>query len=98
MAREFLSRHRIGYEALDIAKHRLEAEGTLALVRGRRICHVRWEKRVLTWDQKEAPVPDERLREYFVHEDGGIRVPVLVAGESVVRGFDEETYRRVLGL
>ncbi|MBI3003762.1 MAG: hypothetical protein HYY54_09155 [candidate division NC10 bacterium] len=98
MAREFLSRHGIAYKALDIAEHRVGAEATLALVRGRRTCHVRWEGRVVTWDQAQSPVPEERLREYFVHEDGGVRVPVLVAGESVVRGFDEETYRRVLGV
>lgn len=98
MAREFLSRHRIAYEALDVADHPMGAEATLALVRSRRTCHVRLKASVLTWDQQDAPVTEERLREYFVHEDGNIRVPVLVAGEAVVRGFDEETYRRVLRL
>ncbi len=73
------------------------AAATLALVRERRTCHVKWEGNILTWDQEQSPVPEERLRLYFIHEDGGIRVPVLVAGETIIRGFDEETYRRVLG-
>ena len=74
------------------------AVATFALLRERRTFHVRWEGRILTWDQEQSPVPEGRLRLYFIHEDGGIRVPVLVEKEAIIRGFDEETYRRVLGL
>lgn len=96
MAREFLSQHGITVALVDTGATPVTAEATFALVRGRRMCHVRWEGRMRTWNQVESPVPAEQLRQYFVHADGGVRVPVLVAGESVVRGFDEETYRRVL--
>lgn len=98
MAREFLSRHRIPFEAFDTGASPVGAAATLALVRERRTCHVKWEGNILTWDQEQSPVPEERLRLYFIHEDGGIRVPVLVAGEAIIRGYDEETYRRVLGV
>ncbi len=98
MAREFLSRHGVAFEAFDTGTTPLGAAATLALVRERRTCHVRWEGSILTWDQEESPVSAERLRQYFIHEDGGIRVPVLVAEEAIIRGYDEETYRRVLGL
>jgi arsenate reductase-like glutaredoxin family protein len=98
MAREFLSRHGIALDLVDTGATPVTAEATLALVRERRICHVRWEGSMRTWDQRASPVPAEWLRRYFVHEDGGIRVPVLVAGDAVVRGFDEETYRRILGM
>lgn len=98
MAREFLSRHGIAFEAFDTGATPLGAAATLALVRERRICHVRWERSVLSWDQEKSPASEERLRQYFIHEDGGIRVPVLVAGEAIIRGYDEETYRRVLGV
>jgi len=74
------------------------AAATFALLRERRTFHVRWEGRILTWDQEQSPAPEGRLRLYFIHEDGGIRVPVLVEKEAIIRGFDEETYRRVLGL
>ena len=33
---------------------------------------------------------------YLVHEDGFLRVPVLVLGDLVVRGYTEELYREVL--
>lgn len=98
MAREFLSRHGVPFEAFDTGTPPLGAVATLALVRERRTCHVKWEGSILTWDQQESPVSEERLRQYFVHEDGGIRVPVLVVGEAIVRGYDEGTYRRVLGV
>lgn len=34
---------------------------------------------------------------YLLHEDGFLRVPVLVLGDLVVRGFTEELYREALG-
>ncbi len=98
MAREFLSCHGISFAAVDTGATPVTAEATLALVRERRICHVRWEGSMRTWNQAESPVPAERLRQYFVHEEGRIRVPILVAEEVIVRGYDEETYRRVLGV
>jgi arsenate reductase-like glutaredoxin family protein len=98
MAREFLSRQGIAVELVDTGATPVTAAATLALVRERRSCHVRWEGSILTWNQKQSPAPEERLRQYFIHEDGGIRVPVLVAGEAIIRGYDEETYRRVLRL
>ncbi|MBI3007406.1 MAG: hypothetical protein HYY53_03795 [candidate division NC10 bacterium] len=96
MAREFLSRHGIAFDARDTGASPVGVAATLALVRGRRTCHVKWEGSILTWDQEQSPAPEERLRLYFVHEDGGIRVPGLVAKEAIIRGYDEETYRRVL--
>jgi arsenate reductase-like glutaredoxin family protein len=98
MAREFLSRQGIAVELVDTGATPVTAAAILALVRELRICHVRWERSILTWDQEKSPAPEERLRQYFIHEDGGIRVPVLVAGEAIIRGYDEETYRRVLRL
>ena len=98
MAREFLSRQGIAVELVDTGATPVTAAATLALVRERRSCHVRWEGSILTWDQEKSPAPEERLRQYFIHEDGGVRVPVLVAGEAIIRGYDEETYRRVLRL
>ena len=98
MAREFLSRHGIAVELVDTGATPVSAAATLALVRERRTCHVRWEGSILTWNQEQSPAPEERLRQYFIHKDGGIRVPVLVAEEAIIRGYDEETYRRVLRL
>jgi hypothetical protein len=37
-----------------------------------------------------------RLRAWLVHEDGMMRVPVLVDGARLVRGFTEHLYGRAL--
>lgn len=98
MAREFLSRHGIAFDACNTVASPVGVAATLALVREGRQFHVKWEGSMLAWDQGRSPVPEEHLRRYFVHEDGGIRVPVLVAGQAIIRGYDEGTYRRVLGV
>jgi len=34
---------------------------------------------------------------YLVHEDGFLRVPVLLVGDLLVRGYTEELYLEALG-
>jgi len=33
---------------------------------------------------------------YLVHDDGFLKVPVLVVGDLLVRGYTEELYREAL--
>ena len=40
----------------------------------------------------------EALRRHFIHEDGLIRVPVLLAGDLAVRGFQPDLYRQALAV
>jgi len=42
-----------------------------------------------------APTDDEVIK-YLLHEDGFLRVPVLVLGDLLVRGFTEDLYREAL--
>ena len=35
---------------------------------------------------------------FLIHEDGFLRIPVLVVGETLVRGWHEEAYRSALGI
>ena len=52
---------------------------------------------VFLWDRDQEEVPDEVLRRHFVHPDGFIRIPVLIAGTTTaVRGFLPDVYDRVL--
>lgn len=50
---------------------------------------------VEVWDAP-GEVPPDKFREALVHADGKMRVPVLLAGRTLVRGFHEPTYREVL--
>ena len=40
----------------------------------------------------EHQLGDAELRSHLVHEDGFMRVPVLVLGDLVVRGYTEALY------
>jgi hypothetical protein len=47
-------------------------------------------------DARQAPLTDADAERYLLHEDGFLRVPVLVVGDLVVRGYTEELYREAL--
>jgi hypothetical protein len=47
-------------------------------------------------DGAPRPAEDELCR-WLVHEDGRMRVPVLVAGGLLVRGYTDALYRQALG-
>ena len=44
----------------------------------------------------DGPFTDADLAKYLVHEDGLLRVPVLVMGDVIVRGYTEGLYREAL--
>ncbi len=44
-----------------------------------------------------ATAPQELLRA-LIHEDGFLRIPVLVVDDTLVRGWNEDAYRAALGL
>jgi hypothetical protein len=44
----------------------------------------------------QAPIGDAALTQYLVHDDGFLRVPVLVLGDLLVRGYTDELYREAL--
>jgi hypothetical protein len=48
------------------------------------------------WDRDPAEIPETDLRRAFVHEDGQLKIPVLLIDDVIVRGFDELTYAMLL--
>jgi hypothetical protein len=43
-----------------------------------------------------TPITDVDLERYLVHEDGFLRVPLLIMGDLFVRGYTEDLYREAL--
>ncbi len=41
---------------------------------------------------------EEELFRALIHEDGFLRIPVLVVDDTLVRGWNEEAYRAALGV
>ncbi len=70
----------------------VDRAGTLTLARGTRRLLAKAGSDIV---RLTAPTDADVLR-YLVHEDGFLRVPVLVLGDLLVRGFTEELYREAL--
>ena len=68
----------------------MDRASTLALGRGARTLLVKSGDGILRLDE---PLTDADIVRYLVHEDGFLRVPVLVLGDVLVRGYTEELYR-----
>ncbi len=94
--KEFLERHGIAHTTHDTVREPLDAAATLSLLRPCRRFFVKVGEDLFTWDRDQEEVPNEALRRHFVHLDGFIRVPVLIAGSAAIRGFLPEIYSEVL--
>ncbi len=71
----------------------MDRPATLALARGVRTLLVKSGDGIIRVD---GPLTDADVVRHLVHEDGFLRVPVLVLGEVLVRGFTEALYRAAL--
>jgi arsenate reductase-like glutaredoxin family protein len=72
----------------------VDRAATLALARGARALLVKSGDGVLRLD---APLTESDIVRSLVHEDGFLRVPVLVLDDVLVRGYTEELYRAAFG-
>ncbi len=96
-AKAFLERRGVAHTVHDVVRQPLDGPATLQLLRPCRRFFVRVGEDLFLWDRDQEEVPTEALRRHFVHFDGFIRIPVLIAGTTAVRGFSPELYSKVLG-
>ena len=73
-------------------------DGTLDLARAARRFLVKTGSGIVRLDRAVAPVSDAETLRLLLHEDELLRVPVLVRGDLLVRGFTDDLYREALGL
>ena len=72
----------------------MDRAATLALARRARRMVVKVGDTLVRLD---APFTEADVARYLVHDDGFLKVPVLVVGDLLVRGYTEELYREALG-
>jgi len=72
-------------------------EETAGLARRAWELYVKHGQEVLHFEAGRNPITDAEILAYLVHDDGQLRVPVLVRGGLLVRGYTEELYARVFG-
>ena len=54
-------------------------------------------KKVTKIDMRKDPPDEATLAKLIVGPTGNLRAPTLRVGKTMIVGFDEETYRKVLG-
>ena len=71
----------------------MDRAATLALARSARRTLVKAGDTIVRLD---GPLTDADAAKHLVHADGFLRVPVLVIGDMLVRGYTDALYREAL--
>ena len=66
------------------------------MARGARRFLIKAGKDTLRFDAATRPLGEAEAAAYLVHDDGLLRVPILILGDLLVRGYTEELYREAL--
>ncbi len=74
----------------------MDRGATLALARQARRFLIKVGQDILRFDAETNPITEAQALAYLLHDDGFLRVPVLVVGNLLVRGFTDELYREAL--
>src|SRR5262245_32416940 len=53
-------------------------------------------KKVVTFDMKKEPPNDQTLLDNLMGPSGYLRAPAAIIGQTLVVGFNEDTYRKLI--
>ncbi len=84
-------------EQVNAAKIRFEPKQALELVRQADRVVVAKGKKVLDFDMKRDPPDDETLLAHIIGPSGKLRAPVIRRGSTLLIGFAETEFAKVLG-
>jgi arsenate reductase-like glutaredoxin family protein len=82
---------------VNAAKDRRGRAEALALARSARRVITGRGKAVTVFDMKTAPPDDDTLAAAILGPTGNLKAPALKVGDTLLVGFNEAAYRRVLG-
>ncbi len=95
-AGEFLTRSGVAFERVSIDRTPVPGAVASDLVRQARRLIIKRGDATLRFDSEQSRISPEQVDAYLVHPDGRLRVPVLVIGDLLVRGYGEDIYREAL--
>jgi arsenate reductase-like glutaredoxin family protein len=84
-------------EQVNAAKIRFEPDAALELVREAGRVVVAKGKKVVDFDMKRDPPDDETLLKYIIGPSGKLRAPVIRRGSTLLIGFAQHEFAKVLG-
>ncbi|MCA9171217.1 MAG: hypothetical protein KDB23_26270 [Planctomycetales bacterium] len=84
-------------ETVDARKVRLQFEEAVKLLDGINELYATRGTKVVHVDLKKARPDDETLTKLLIGPSGNLRAPTLLKGKTMIVGFDQATYDKVLG-
>jgi arsenate reductase-like glutaredoxin family protein len=84
-------------EQVDARKSPIKGDAALGVLEGVDRLYATRGKRVVHVDLRKERPDRDTLRELLLGPTGNLRAPVVRKGRTLVVGFDEATYRGVLG-
>lgn len=96
-AQEFLAQHEVTVKDETLAgKAKLGAEDALRLARQASRVVVAKGKKVVIFNMKKDPPPDEALLTALLGPTGNLRAPTIRRGQTLLVGFNDEAYGQYL--
>src|SRR5712692_1593418 len=94
----FLAKHRVAISTqADAKKATIKGDAALAVLKDVDEIYAAKGKRVVHVDLKREKPPRAELLGLLLGPTGNLRAPSLRKGRTLIVGFDEATYKRVLG-
>ena len=94
---EFLAKRKIeAVETVDAKKNLISAAQALALAREVDEIVATRGRQVIRMDLRKEKPDAETLKKLLIGPSGNLRAPTLRIGRTLLVGFDEETYRKLL--
>jgi arsenate reductase-like glutaredoxin family protein len=84
-------------DRVDAKKRRLSAREALALVREVDEIYAMRGKKLVHFDLTRSKPTRDELLAVLLGPSGNLRAPTIRTGRTLLVGFDESTYRKVLG-
>jgi arsenate reductase-like glutaredoxin family protein len=88
----------VAHTSHDVRKDPIDPKGTLAALAKVKTFYIKSGKSVKVVDRKKDQPTDKEILKQFLGRSGTMRAPVLVNGSKAMAGFEEETYRMILGV
>ena len=82
---------------VDARKQTLQEKEALELARSADEIYSMKGKRIVHVDLKKEKVDDETVKGLLLGPTGNLRAPTLRRGRTLLVGFDETTYKQILG-
>ena len=81
---------------MDARKTSLDQAAGLKLARSMKTVVACKGKKVTHWDMRKDAPGDAELAKALIGPSGNLRAPALITGDTLVVGFNEESYREYL--